>query len=363
VKPQFRTLVRRGIEQHDPTQVKVELTARCNLRCEHCYQCHEPSGELSRAELVRLFDELVEMNTLLVVFTGGEPMLRPDFLEIVTEARTRGFLIEVLSNATRVDAALARELRRQGVQKVQVSLYGAEAAVHEAVTHVAGSFARTLRGVDHLRAAGIPVTIACSLLRQNVAHWRAIRSFVEEELRLRLSMSYWLYHSGENSERLRSSGLRLEEIRAYLRELYAERTPRVAKPATAAELDDIICLAAFNNCRVLPNGDVMACAQLERPMGNLRHSDFASIWRHSAVAERLRAMRRRDLVKCKACPHYSICLVCPGYFDDLGDLFDPPASFCALAEVDSEERARAVSAPGKEVDSRTSSARPECNDV
>jgi radical SAM protein with 4Fe4S-binding SPASM domain len=362
VKPLFRALVARGVAHHDPTQVKIELTASCNLRCEHCYQDHVATPELSLAELERLFDALLEANTLLLVFTGGEPLRRKDFLEILAAARSRGFLIELLSNATLVDEPMVRRLRREGVQKVQVSLYGPEAAVHEAVTHVPGSFARTLRGIAQLRAAGIPVTIACSLLRQNVSHWRAIRRFVEDELRLELSLSFRLYESQANSQRLRQSALGLPEIRTYLQELYAEQTPRRPMPPTEEELDQLICLAAVNNCRILPHGDVMACAQLARPLGNVRETDFATIWRTSPIAERLRRMRRRDLVKCAGCSNYSICLICPGYFADMGNAFDPPAAFCAIAEVDSEERARATAAPGKEVSS-SFSAHQDCNDV
>ncbi len=169
------------------------------------------------------------------------------------------------------------------------------------MTHAPGSFARTLAGIAHLRAAGIPVTIACSLLRQNATRWREIRRFVEQELGLELSLSFRLYQSQANAERLDRSALGLPEIRAYLEDLYRERAPRLPEPATPEELDQLICLAAVNNCRVLPNGDVMACAQLGRPLGNVRETDFLTVWRRSPVAERLRAMRRRDLVKCAAC--------------------------------------------------------------
>ncbi len=362
MKPLFRTLVQRGIANYDPTQVKIELTASCNLRCEHCYQDHVPTPELSLAELERLFDSLVEANTLLLVFTGGEPMRRKDFLEIVTAARSRGFFVELLSNATLVDEAMARRLRQEGVQKVQVSLYGADAATHEAVTHVPGSFARTLGGIAHLRAAGIPVTIACALLRQNVSRWRAVRRFVEQDLGLEVSLSYRLYESQANSERLHGSALGPEEIRDYLRDLYSEHPPRLPQPPTEEELDQRLCLAAVNNCRILPNGDVMACAQLGQPLGNVRETDFLTIWRRSPLAERLRRMRRRDLVKCAACSIYSICLICPGYYTELEDTYDPPAAFCAIAEIDSQERARAAGAPGKEVAS-SFSAHQDCNDV
>jgi hypothetical protein len=57
-------------------------------------------------------------------------------------------------------------------------------------------------------------------------------------------------------------------------------------------------------------------------------------------------MRRRDLLQCSACSNFSICLVCPGYFEDLGDSFEPPPRFCAIAAVDAEERARAAAAHG-----------------
>ena len=136
-----------------PLHVSLELTLRCNIRCTHCYnfdrdQPRSESGpELSMAEIRPLLDDLRRAGTLFLSLTGGEAMVHPRFWEIADESAARGFAVTVLSNGTLLtEAACDRLAGYANLWGVSLSVYGARAETHDAVTQVAGSYERTMAG-------------------------------------------------------------------------------------------------------------------------------------------------------------------------------------------------------------------------
>jgi MoaA/NifB/PqqE/SkfB family radical SAM enzyme len=165
-------MLKRARAERIPIAGGLELTARCNLRCIHCYHgpdaCRPAEGtELSTADFQRIIDEVVEAGCLHVLLTGGEPMLRRDFPDIYRHARGSGTLVTVFTNATLVTDEHVTLFRDLPPAKVDVSIYGASRDTYEAVTGVQGSFARCLAGVERLVKAGIPTALKTVVLRTN----------------------------------------------------------------------------------------------------------------------------------------------------------------------------------------------------
>lgn len=152
-----------------PIKLTVCLTERCNLACAFCYaDCNRPDRpaeldmETWRSVLTRAADEGV----IAFYFEGGEPFLREGFEALIATLAERAFIM-IRTNATLIDAARARRLKEIGVGEVFVDLWGASAAVHDAMTGCPGSQARTLEGIDHLVAAGVRVKLLYVLTRLN----------------------------------------------------------------------------------------------------------------------------------------------------------------------------------------------------
>ena len=131
-----------------PLAGTIELTRRCNHHCRHCYN-NLPAGdskalaeELNTDELLRILDELAASGCVWLLFTGGEILLRPDFLEIYIYAKERGFLITLFTNGTLITPQLADELARRRPFSIEITLYGATPETYERVTGVPGSFSR-----------------------------------------------------------------------------------------------------------------------------------------------------------------------------------------------------------------------------
>jgi MoaA/NifB/PqqE/SkfB family radical SAM enzyme len=133
-----------------PLSVHVDLTMRCNEACVHCYRVIEDRHELTTAEVHRLLGEVAAAGTLYLTLSGGEVFLRPDLFELIEAAKRLRFDVRLKSNALLVTPARAQRLRALGVRQVDVSVYSADPARHDAITRVPGSLARSLEAVKAL---------------------------------------------------------------------------------------------------------------------------------------------------------------------------------------------------------------------
>ena len=147
-----------------PLGVQLDLTYRCNERCIHCYLDHDDHGEMTTAEILGLLDQLAAAGTFFLNISGGEIFMRPDLFEIVEYARKLQFSVKLKTNAVMIRAAKAKRIAALNVESVQVSLYSHDAATHDQITKLPGSFKRTMEGVRFLRDAGVKVIFANVLM-------------------------------------------------------------------------------------------------------------------------------------------------------------------------------------------------------
>ena len=159
-----------------PICLTWELTYACNLACVHCLSSsgrRDPS-ELSPEEARSIVDDLVDMQVFYVNIGGGEPMLRPDFFDLVVLRRRAAGRGEVLDQRHPLTPGRARQLAALDYLDVQISIDGATAATNDAVRGE-GSFAAARRAMDNLAAAGFgPFKISVVVTRQNVEELDAL---------------------------------------------------------------------------------------------------------------------------------------------------------------------------------------------
>jgi hypothetical protein len=160
----------------------LEITAKCNLECSHCYADSAPQGELygsmSFVDWVKVIDEAAELDCRRIQFIGGEPTIHPRLDDLVDHANHRGFeFIEVFTNATRLDRELLACFHRNSVH-VATSFYADDPAVHEEVTRVRGSWCRTVAGIRALLSAGLPLRVGVIETERNAGHGQRAIDFV-----------------------------------------------------------------------------------------------------------------------------------------------------------------------------------------
>jgi radical SAM protein with 4Fe4S-binding SPASM domain len=342
-------LVRKTVERRLPWNVHIDLTYRCNERCVHCYLDHHDYGEMTTREIKNVLDQLAEAGALFLTFSGGEIFLRQDLFELIAYGRELNFDVSLKTNALLIDQSRARKLRELDIRKIQISIYSADAAIHDAITKVPGSLERSLRAIQFLLAEGLQVKLACPLMKQNLAAFRDVQSLAEE-----LGVPYMLdltitpmMDGGDGVLRLRSSATELLQVLQDQNLNSLACTPPEAEAkatfatgsATSSGIesgayDDIPCSAGHNSCYISPYGDVSPCVQMPKPAGNLRKQRFDEIWYGSSEMNRVRAVRESQLPLCSSCSIRNYCERCPGLAQmEGGDLLGAYERACELAEM------------------------------
>ncbi len=177
----FAALTAKADALRHPEAVTFELTYGCNLRCVHCYNPTHRAlpHELTTHEVRDILEQVAELGVLSLTFSGGEPFTRPDFLDILRYARRLGFILHILTNATRVTPRATEVLEEVGVDQIMVSMYGATESTYERMTGVAGSYTSFRNGLRHLAARPLPVIVRMPVTTLNYAEVEACRKVIE----------------------------------------------------------------------------------------------------------------------------------------------------------------------------------------
>ena len=201
---------------HSPLLVFYEVTRACDLVCLHCRACAQVQpdpSELSPVESRRLIDQLTEFpKPPMLVLTGGDPLKRSDIYDIVEHAAGAGLDVSVTPSATPLATEAAiRRLRDAGVTRLAISLDGADAATHDGIRGVRGSFDRVLEIMSFARSCKIPVQVNTSVLPINVNQIDALAELLARE-RIVLWSLFFIVPVGRATEGERLSPQQYEDV-------------------------------------------------------------------------------------------------------------------------------------------------------
>jgi len=319
-----------------PVLSEVALTYRCNLQCRFCYascSCTRGTGtdgEMTTAQVrdvLRVIREDAEVPS--VSFTGGEPTLRPDLPDLVRYARTDlGLRVNLITNGTLVDAAMAQRLKDAGLDSAQLSLESPDETVHDELTQVSGSHEQTVEAIGHLRALGIIVHTNTTINRLNMDSVIDMPAFVSALGLERLSMNL-VIPSGSSLAAGDELNVRYGEVpelvlrvqeaaeRAGVEFMWYSPTPVCVFNPIQHGLGNKGCAACDGLLSVSPVGDVLPCSSWPEPVGNLLTDEFRAVW-DSARATWLRE-KRFAAPLCRECAEFALCQGgCPLYWRHFG---------------------------------------------
>ena len=327
-------VVNKCVERYIPYSVMFELTYRCNLNCRHCFIVKDGNiNELSTEEVKNIIDQLVEIGTFFLAFTGGEIFMRDDLFEIAWHAKRKGFLLTFMTNGTLITPEKVEEIRKMKPVKFEFSLYGATAKTHDYITRVKGSFERTVEAIKRLVECGIDVTIKTVLMNLNVKEREEMEALAEE-LGAHPRINPGLAPRRDGSLEPLKYDLSFEEMMEYLPEDYDEVMLSYLSEKSKDISDRFICKAGKAGCCISPDGTVYPCVMMPIPVGNLREKSFKEIWhtQPSKELKRLRNLTAHDLTTCPSCDLAPFCIRCPGVvYLETGDIVGASPSACKYA--------------------------------
>ena len=324
----------RALQLGIPLSVQLDLTYRCNERCIHCYLDHEDHGEMTTAEILDLLDQLAAAGVFFLNVSGGEIFMRRDLFRIIEHARKLQFSVKLKTNAVMIRAAKARRIAELGIEAVQVSLYSHDAATHDEITKLPGSFKRTLEGARFLRDAGVKVIFANVLMKQNADHYKQVQALAADMgIRYEVDATITPMMDGDRSiVDLNMDADRLSGIMHDVSLLGDQAETLLAPPSGPTPFEEayetLPCSAGHSACYVSPYGDVYPCVQFPYKVGSVREQRFIDIWRDSPQLNEVRAIRVSDLQGCSSCVHGSSCTRCPGLAYLEGNMRGPSIQDC-----------------------------------
>lgn len=303
-----------------PINGSYELTFRCNLRCAHCY-CNLPPNdqeaiekELTTEEVFNIFDQIAEAGCLWLLITGGEPLLRKDFLEIYTYAKKKGFLITLFTNGTLITPEIADYLAEWRPFSVEITLYGATKETYESVTGIPGSFKHCKRGIDLFLEREIPLGLKTMMMTLNHDEFFQIREYAEE-LGVKFRFDPILNPRLDGSKTPCNFRLSPDEVvkldlgdEIRVKE-WREFYEKFAGPFQSDGL--FTCGAGVSTFHIDPYGRLSACEMARFQQHDLRCGSFKEGW-YQSVPEFLTLKPMGDY-KCGQCDLISLCDQCPGW--------------------------------------------------
>ncbi|MBW1785678.1 MAG: heme b synthase [Deltaproteobacteria bacterium] len=332
--------------KHRPRLVAWEITRRCNLNCVHCRAAAERGpypGELDTEKCLVTLDQIAVAGKPIVILTGGEPLLREDVFQLAEYGNRLGLRMVMATNGTLLTPALIEKMQDSGIQRVSISLDGADPEQHDRFRQVPGAFESAVEGIRMLREAGLEFQVNTTVTRHNadrvpeildmavdlgaVAHHLFLlvptgraKEMVDQEIEALEyeRLLHWFYDMRERTP------LHLKATCAphYYRILRQEARARGEKVNFETYGLDAVtrgCLGGTAFCFISYDGEVQPCGYLELKCGDLKEKPFDWIWRNSTEFIQLRDFSSYK-GKCGACEYVRVCGGCRARaFEATGD--------------------------------------------
>lgn len=302
--------------------VSWNTTNQCNMFCDHCYReaGAKADEELNTEEGKALLDEIKKAGFKIMIFSGGEPFMRPDIFELVEHSKKLGLITVFGTNGTLITPEVAQKLKDLKVNGVGISLDSLDAKKHNEFRKMPGAWEGAVQGMKNLHAAGVPFQIHTTLMDWNWNEAEAITDFAIE-LGARAHHFFFLVPTGR-AKNIEEESLRAEQYEDILTRIMKkqQQVDIEIKPTCAPQFMRIAkqmgmdlrfgrgCLAGTSYCIIGPKGKVQPCAYMDMEVGNVRETPFSEIWANSEVFKKLRTMEYEG--GCGSCGYKKVCGGC-----------------------------------------------------
>ncbi len=309
-------------------------TNQCNLRCAHCYQdaLEATDKELSTSEAKKMIEEIARAGFKVMIFSGGEPLMRPDIYELVSHAAAQGLRPVFGSNGTLITPEVAVLLKEAGACAMGISVDSLDPVKHDQFRGLPNAFDLTMAGIDACRQAGLPFQLHTTVVDWNRDEVCDITDFAVEAGAI-AHYIFFLIPVGRGLY-IEETGLKVLENERLLQDIMrkADQVPIDVKPTCAPQFTRVAkqldvetrfsrgCLAGLTYCVVGSEGIVRPCAYMMEEAGDVRTTPFDEIWKNSPVFEHLRTQEYGGA--CGTCDYRDGCGGCrarAAYYHD-GDV-------------------------------------------
>ncbi|HDY67824.1 MAG TPA: radical SAM protein [Candidatus Scalindua sp.] len=319
-----------------PHVISWNLTKGCNLLCTHCYlptnntqttlnQNIPSSDELDTDAAYKIIDDIAEINpNIILILTGGEPLLRRDIFDLSRHASGKGMMVLLGTNACLINDDVAKRLRDSGVSGIGISFDSMRPDVHDSIRGLKGSWEKAIEGMRACKRNGLEIQIQTTVFKKNYDEIPDVVAFANE-MGAKVFNLFFLVCTGRGQDITDITSKQYEDA---LKQIYklnkqyegtmlvsAKCAPHYRRIAYEMDPESALvkyysggCPAGTNYCRITPEGNVTPCPYMDTSCGNLREKSFGEIWRDSSILQELRESNLKG--RCGECEFESMCKGC-----------------------------------------------------
>ena len=335
----------RNKKEHYPSSAQIELTYRCNLNCIHCYckGSEDKNKELTTKQWKKIIDEIHKEGCLEITFTGGEPLIREDFLEIYAYAKEKGFIITLFTNGQALTDEIISYLVNSPLSSIEITLNGITKDTYEAITQVEGSHPKIIKTINILKDKKLPLVLKTNCLKQNKHEVGKIKAFTEELLgkpsanRYRFHYDPMIYprlDGDKTPTNFRLSFVEILEVQKQDADIWKEYQEGLHSDLPDFERDRNFlyrCNSWMSKFFISPYGRLKFCGSSDKFSIDLKTTSFKEGF--YKIFPKLLNEKFKSNSKCRDCRLRSVCYHCPARaYLETGDEEAPVEYYCHLAK-------------------------------
>ncbi len=328
--------------------LQFELTSQCNERCIHCYipNAKKNAGKgMPTEKVLSLIDEYADMGGISVNLSGGEVFMHKDIIKIIQYCKERDLQVNVLSNLIALKDSQIPLLKEANLAMIQTSLYSMDPSIHDYITTIKGSFAKTKNAIEKLVAADIPIQISCPIMKANKNSYKDVLKYAKS-IDCKAQTDFIMMAKANLDTSNLANRISLEETETLIYDIiendinYQEAilnltpiTEIIRKdPESFSKLN--VCSAGSGICCIAENGDVYPCpGWQDMVLGNVYKNSLKDIWENSEQVKFLRQITQDMFPQCMSCEARDYCSPClvRNYNENNRNMFKVTQHFCDVA--------------------------------
>ena len=328
-------------DEYRLVRVHLNISGPCNEHCVHCYFPDEYRTKImSKAQFCTILDQCIECNVMNITLSGGEPMLNSNLIYFTDKCKENNFSVNILSNLTLLTDDMVSVFSKTPLLSVQTSLYSMDAAIHDSITKVKGSFIKTKHAIEVLREHNVPMQINCPIMKQNKDTYQTVLDWATS-LNIEANSDYMIFGCFDGLGGNLSCRLDPSQVEILLKK------NNVATNIVRKSTDDTnglsesrysVCPVCLNSLCISYDGSVYPCEGWQSMiLGNVNDTPLSCLWAKSEGINKLRGLTiEEDFPQCAACEnkdYCSICLIRNANESSQGDYKNINPYFCEIARI------------------------------
>lgn len=301
------TLAKIFVKQPRPWNIVLETTTVCNLRCKHCYNKND-NTRIKVQNVEKLFSMIDPNDNFIVTLTGGEVFTNPEFFDILDVCKRYNKVVNILSNATLIDIKTINRLKKYDVNYIRASLYSVDENIHDKMTKIKGSCAKTKNAIKNLQENGFKVRIASLITPDN---YFCVSSLAEYAKNISAPISFCFKCIGNCDDPCLNSNCDLDNHQ--FKEAYREylKVNNISGLNKKSFYEDHVCLAGINKFVMGAQGTLFLCPVWKNyvieKIENI--NKFEEFWLSEKMMD-IRSLNRQDFHECIKCEINDYCRTC-----------------------------------------------------